>query len=381
MNPNPVGRMVWRLIWHIVFSAIFAVCTVYVLLASATSLARNTPKELEAVRRFLYRVYDLFFAQFPDFMFFAVIFAFFVLYMVLFQIRRYRYIADINRAIAHIAEGNFDDEVPVRQRNELRELAVHTNGLVERLKRSLDEERRAEQTKNELITNVSHDLRTPLTSILGYLGLVEQDRYRDEVELRHYVAIAYDKSQRLNVLINDLFAYTRMRNGAIAMQKVKLNLVELIGQLLVHHRLAMKDAGMESAVHAAQSEIAVMGDPNHLARVFENLLTNAISYGKDGRKVDFHVRQAAEMAVAEVVNYGDPIPSTDLPYIFDRFYRVDKSRTEHDGGSGLGLAIVKSLVELHGGRIEAESDAYRTVFRVFLPAAVPDEPEGKRPPA
>jgi signal transduction histidine kinase len=368
--PNLIGRMVWRLIWHIVFSAALAAFTVF----AAYALALSLPPQLSWLRAVLKEVYILFRDLFgPSFLFNAGGFAFFVVYMILFQLRRFRYLAEIRTAVAHIAEGNFDDQVPVRQRNELRELAVQTNRLVDRLKRSLDEERRAEQTKNELITNVSHDLRTPLTSILGYLGLIEQDRYRDEVELRYYISIAYEKSQRLNVLINDLFEYTRMRNGAVSLQKIKLNLVEMVGQLLAHHRILLKEAGMEGGVHADEPEIAVMGDPNKLARVFENLISNAIAYGKDGRRIDFFFRRSGREAVVEVVNYGEPIPSTDLPYIFDRFYRVDKSRSEHNGGSGLGLAIVKSLVELHGGRIEAASDASRTVFRVSLPlAAAPD---------
>lgn len=294
-------------------------------------------------------------------------FMFSIVFMVLFSWRKFAYIGQLNRAVAHIADGNFDDEVPVRQRNELGDLAEQTNRLVARLKTSLDEERRAEQTKNELITNVSHDLRTPLTSILGYLGLVDQDRYRDEVELRHYISIAYDKSQRLHVLINDLFDYTRMRNGAIPLRKVKVNLTELIGQLLVHHRLMLQEAGMRGELASAQADISVSGDPDKLVRVFENLLSNAVAYGREGKRIDFGVRRMDEEAIVEVVNYGEPIPTTDLPYIFDRFYRVDKSRTAHDGGSGLGLAIVKSIVELHGGQIEAESDSRRTAFRVRLP--------------
>ncbi|WP_233567780.1 sensor histidine kinase [Cohnella faecalis] len=292
---------------------------------------------------------------------------FFIVYMVLLNWRRFLYVEHLNRAVEHIANGNFNDSVPVRQRNEVSVLAENTNMLVEKLKRSLDDERRAEQTKNELITNVSHDLRTPLTSIIGYLGLIDQDRYRDEVELRHYVQIAHAKAERLNALINDLFEYTRMNSGVIFLRAIPFNLVEMMNQLVVHYRLQLEQAGLEGQVHSASPEVVVQGDPEKLVRVFENLLANAMQYGKDGKKVDIHIRKESRMAVIEVVNYGEPIPPSDLPYLFDRFYRIDKSRTEHAGGSGLGLAIVKSLVEKHDGMIQAESDSRRTVFRIKLP--------------
>lgn len=356
---------------QILLSAVLGWITTYVLIAVLGSMYHGGSY---TIRRTMRETYNFAIAVFGEkAMMFTAEFGFFIVFMVLLSWRKFVYVGQLHRSVTHIAEGHFDDAIPVKQRNELGDLAVQINLLVEQLKRSLDEERRAEQTKNELITNVSHDLRTPLTSILGYLGLVEQDRYRDEVELRHYIAIAYEKSQRLHVLINDLFEYTRMRNGTIPLQRIKVNLTELLGQLLVHHRITLQEAGMQGALTEAAPDTFVAGDPDKLMRVFENLMSNAVTYGKEGKRIDFSVRQEKGEAVTEVVNYGDPIPSTDLPYIFDRFYRVDKSRTEHQGGSGLGLAIVKSLVEMHDGSIEAQSDSRRTVFRVRLPLLAGEE--------
>jgi signal transduction histidine kinase len=231
----------------------------------------------------------------------------------------------------------------------------------------LDEERKAEQTKNELITNVSHDLRTPLTSIIGYLGLIEQDRYRDEVELRHYVQIAYSKAERLNVLIHDLFEYTRMRHDVIPLNKQAFNLVEMMNQLLVHYRLSLESAKMKGKLISNVGELTLMADPDKLVRVFENLLSNAITYGYAGGKVEIYLNHYEESAVVDIVNYGEAIPAADLPHLFDRFYRVDKSRAENGGGTGLGLAIAKGLVEKHGGSISVTSDGDSTNFRVRLP--------------
>jgi signal transduction histidine kinase len=361
---NGIGRLIWRLIWQMLASAVLSLVCGYVLLAALIDLSwRFYPHT-----RWLRNAYNAAEALFGSSLM-PVIFGFFLFmaFMILFQLRQMVYLGRLRTDLGRIAEGRFDETLPVRGQSELSELAEQTNRLVQKLKLSLDEERRAEQTKNELITNVSHDLRTPLTSILGYLGLIEQDRCRDEVELRQYVAIAYEKAQRLHLLTSDLFELTRTRSGAAALRTTRLNLVELLGQLLVHHRVTLSDAGMTGELQAPQPELPVSGDPIKLARVFENLLENAIQYGREGKKIDFAAYREGDEAVVDAVNYGEPIPTTDLPNIFDRFYRVDKSRTEHTGGSGLGLAIVKGLVEQHHGRIEAFSDAERTVFQVRLP--------------
>lgn len=314
---------------------------------------------------------------------FAMVF-YYVFFLVWYQYRRFRYYGDMISAVRRIAEGRIEATVPVRLKDDFGVLATDMNALIARLRASVEDERRAEQTKNELITNVSHDLRTPLTSILGYLGLIEEDKYRDELELRHYVQIAYAKSQRLHVLINDLFEYTRMRNGGMPLRAVRLNLTELLGQLLTQHRLGLHQAGMSAELHGDRQPVMVDGDPDKLVRVFENLLTNAMRYGQEGKRIDIVVRAEGRDAFAEIVNYGDPIPSADLPFIFDRFYRGDKSRTEEggSGGSGLGLAIAKGIVEQHGGAIAAYSDARSTVFQVRLPQAAAAEPaENKQTPS
>ncbi len=352
--------MLWRLIWQMILSFMLGMITASICFVMATRVAHMG----SVYYRLITTIYDLF-GQAA--LYYGGSFFFAIVFMGLLNWPRFRYQHAILNAVGYIADGNFDARVPLRGSSELRELAEDTNRFVEQLNRSLAEERKAEQTKNELITNVSHDLRTPLTSILGYLGLVEQDRYRDEVELRHYISIAYQKSERMRVLINDLFEYTRTRHAAHTLKPVTINLTEMMKQLLEHQRIPLEDAGMEGFLRATDTEVTVMGDPAKLVRVFENLIVNAITYGKEGRRVDIAIHRYPKEAVVEVANYGEPIPSTDLPYIFDRFYRVDKSRTEHSGGSGLGLAIAKSLVELHGGTISADSDTMRTVFRVSLP--------------
>ena len=159
--------------------------------------------------------------------------------------------AQISKRLIRIRwrDGHFDHQVQVDPNTELGQLAANINRLVAQLQQSMHEERKAEQTKNELITNVSHDLRTPLTSITGYLGLVDQDRYRDEVELRYYVSMAYEESLRLNQLIQDLFEYTRLRNNEMKLRLEKINLIEMLRQITEQfHPIARSADGATAAI-------------------------------------------------------------------------------------------------------------------------------------
>lgn len=290
----------------------------------------------------------------------------FIIYFFALSRSTIRYLMRISQGIEQIAGGNFDSPLPVRGGDELGALADNINKMTVQLKSSIEEERRAEQAKAELVTNVSHDLRTPLTSIVGYLGLIEEDRYRDEVELRHYVQIAYEKSMRLKSMIDDLFEFTRT-SGGMVLRLTPINLTQMLGQLAAQFRLQFEQAEMESHLSLPDHPIIVDADGDKLVRVFENLILNAIQYGRDGRKVDISVWSDNRQAVVEIANYGEPLPAAIIPLIFERFYRAEHSRSHHTGGSGLGLAIAKNIVELHHGAICAASDQGRTAFTVKLP--------------
>lgn len=268
--------------------------------------------------------------------------------------------------IRYIAGGNFNHKVSIVHHNYLEELANGVNQIVEQLKVSIDEERQAEQAKSELITNVSHDLRTPLTSIVGYVNLIHHDNYRDEVELRHYIQVIYDKVTRLNALMNDLFEYTRVQNKELSLNSVPIDIVELLGQLTVQFRIQLQEANIECRPSFPSQKLMVLADGDKLVRVFENLIINAITYGNDGNHIDITAYESNNTIAIDITNYGQAIPSTDLPHVFERFYRVEKSRSTNTGGSGLGLAIAKSIVELHKGTIEVYSDDKKTTFTVKL---------------
>ncbi|MFS0724770.1 sensor histidine kinase [Paenibacillus sp. 1P07SE] len=276
------------------------------------------------------------------------------------------YLEEISDGLRLIAGGRFDHRIAVDPAyGELSRVAENINEMADQLYRSIEEERTAEKTKNDLITGVSHDLRTPLTSILGFLEVIENDRYRDEVELRHYVTIAYEKSRKLKTLIDDLFEYTRINNG-LPLELERIDLVSFLRQLAEEFVPHLDRAGMSCRIQAG-GEAIIMADGNLLVRSFENLIANAINYGSEGRYVDIVVEETHEEAIVQIINYGNPIPGRDLPFIFDRFYRGDLSRTS--GGTGLGLAIVKSIVEVHGGKVSATSSTKKTAFESRFPLA------------
>lgn len=270
------------------------------------------------------------------------------------------YLEEIRNGLREIAKGNFDTAIPVQSGSQLGEVAESINQMSRQLHQSILEERNAEKTKNDLITGVSHDLRTPLTSILGFLEVIEEDRYQDEVELRYYVNIAYEKAQNLKKLIDDLFEYTRINNG-LPLDIREIDMAQFMRQLIEEFVPALEKSKMECKL-AAEEGLVIRADGAQLVRAYENLISNAIRYGESGKRIDIAVRSDGNQVSISFTNYGNPIPERDLPFIFDRFYRVEASRSKQTGGTGLGLAITKSIVEVQGGEIRVRSDRQRTTF-------------------
>lgn len=293
--------------------------------------------------------------------------SFFIVFYLLITYRKTKSLAAIMDQTEIMANGDLDRLIKVKAKGDIKNLMNNINDISKQLKDITIEERRAQQTKNDLITNVSHDLRTPLTSIIGYLEIIDTDQYKDELRLRYYASIAYQKAKDLNLLINDLFELTKMQNNTINLDKSDINLVELLGQVVAYFEYQFKNANMESRINFSEDRLIVNADAGKLVRAFENLMSNAIKYGQDGHYVDIITKLQEKIAVVQVINYGQSISSIDLPYIFDRFYRVEKSRNRDIGGSGLGLAITKNIIKLHQGSISAYSDDNKTIFEVRLP--------------
>lgn len=290
----------------------------------------------------------------------------FAVTFLLLQEKSIAYLSRISDAMSNISDGDLNTSVEVVGDDEFASMAENLNKMVEDLRKLMDKEREAERTKNELITNVAHDLRTPLTSIIGYLELLSGKVELQAEMQRKYIDIAYTKAKRLEKLIGDLFGFTKLNYGKISMHMSKVDIIKLLGQLLEESYPNFAEKGLSYELQSNVPAKVITADGNLLARLFDNLINNAIKYGADGKRVIVKVAAGSSTVQVSVTNYGYVIPAEELPLIFEKFYRVEQSRSTHTGGTGLGLAIVKNIVDMHGGTITVKSDLDGTVFTVTL---------------
>ena len=282
------------------------------------------------------------------------------------QEKSLRYIGRISDAMENISQGDLNTSVDVVGDDEFSGMAENLNHMVAEIRDLMDRERESERTKNELITNVAHDLRTPLTSIIAYLELLSGKPDMPEEIRGKYINIAYTKARRLEKLIEDLFGFTKLNYGKISMNVGKVDVVKLMGQLLEESFPNFADKNLSYELQSNVPAKVIDADGNLLARLFDNLIGNAIKYGADGKRVVVKILAEEEVVTVQVINYGYVIPADELPLIFNKFYRVEHSRSTNTGGTGLGLAIAKNIVEMHGGTIDVTSDTDGTVFSVRL---------------
>lgn len=290
----------------------------------------------------------------------------FVISFVVITNNKMKYIDEIAIGLKIIASGNLNYRIQEKGTDEIRNIAYNINYMAKEIGEKINAERDAEKTKTDLITNVSHDLRTPLTSVMGYMGLVIQNRYKDEAEMKEYLNIAFSKAERLKLLIEDLFEYTKLNNNGITLTKTKVNLAEFLSQL-IEELMPLFDENELAVYRKFESEkISVSIDTLKMLRVFENLITNAIKYSYKPGEILVGLYEKDNTAIVVFRNKGDHLSKEKAEKLFDRFYRLDESRNTNTGGSGLGLAISKNIVELHEGKIWAESIGDNISFYVQL---------------
>ncbi|MBV1821488.1 HAMP domain-containing histidine kinase, partial [Bacteroidales bacterium MSK.15.36] len=275
------------------------------------------------------------------------------------------YIQEIADAVKEVSNGNLKYRVQQKGNDELSKLADNINIMTSELNKRIEKERQIEKTKSELITNVSHDLRTPLTSILGYLNLIKDGKYSSEEEMMDFIKIAYNKSEKLKVLIDELFEYTRLSSEGIKIVREKIALDELIEQLVEEFIPVFSESTIEIEKNIEHS-INIDADGDKLVRVFENLFMNAIRYSYKPGIIKINLIDENGYAKFSITNKGKSLSKEEVNKLFDRFYRVEKSRAETTGGTGLGLAISKSIVSLHGGEIWGSCEGEEITFYVKL---------------
>lgn len=273
---------------------------------------------------------------------------------------------EIGRLLPSIrAVASMDDalvELPEEYKDVENELNAIKNNAIknERLARE------AEQRKNDLVVYLAHDLKTPLTSVIGYLTLLRDEPDISPEMRSKYMSISLEKALRLEELINEFFDITRFSLQNITLEKTRFDLVLMLRQIADEFYPAFAQKGITCHI-AADDRLFIEADADKLSRVFDNLLKNALAYSSPDSDLALSVHRRGNAAVIEVANHCPQIPEHKLSSIFERFYRLDSARSANTGGSGLGLAIAKEITELHGGNISAQSSEVQTVFRVVLP--------------
>lgn len=232
----------------------------------------------------------------------------------------------------------------------------------------------AEQKKDDLIMYLAHDIKTPLTSIVGYLSILDETKEMPEAQRERCIHISLEKANRLERLINEFFEITRFRRQDLVLSKKKIDLHYLLIQL-VDEFYPQMEADSKRAEIGIKEDIWVYGDGNYLARAFQNLLRNAITYSSKNSLIGIGASLQEEHAVITVTNEGETIPPDEQAHIFEKFYRADDARQANTGGAGLGLAIAKNIITLHNGTIGVLSENRKTTFTISLPAVAAKDQE------
>ena len=291
---------------------------------------------------------------------FAVLLVLFLFFAVSSFIR---YFNQISKGIDRLLD---DSEQPILLKPELKTMEDKLNTVKTELKEREKAAMESEQRKNDLVVYLAHDLKTPLTSVIGYLTLLKESPDMPAEQRAKSIDISLDKALRLETLINEFFDITRFSFQNIQLQKANINLSLMLEQLTEEFYPLLSAKKMEAVVHADDGLI-LNGDANQLARVFNNLFKNAIAYGNENNDIVISAQMQENNIRITFTNKGPEISEQQIQHIFEKFYRLDSARSTYSGGSGLGLAIAKRIVELHGGAIEAQSNPVLTQFIITLP--------------
>lgn len=273
-----------------------------------------------------------------------------------------RYFDIVNQGISAILDSNAEIHLPSEMAATERKLSA----VKAELKQRTLEAQLAEQRKNELVMYLAHDIRTPLTSVIGYLNLLAEAPDMPTDQKAKYVNITLDKAYRLEKMINEFFEITRYNLQQISITKETIDLYYMLVQLS-DELSPLLSANGNTTVLNADENLTVSGDPEKLARVFNNVLRNAAAYSFPNSEIVISAEENDNSVIISFANKGKTVPKEKLSAIFEKFYRMDEARTSNTGGAGLGLAIAKEIVTLHGGTITADSDDNTVTFTITLP--------------
>lgn len=269
---------------------------------------------------------------------------------------------EITRAAEQIT---LSPEQAVVLSDELKPLQDELNAARENALRTAQEAKEAEQRKNDLLVYLAHDLKTPLTSVIGYLTLLREETEISPKLQEKYTGISLRKAERLEDLINEFFDVTRFNLTSMELEFERVHLSRMIEQICSEFEPVLQEKNLTWKLDI-EPEITMIGDPDKLSRVFDNLIRNACNYSYPDTEIQCSLKKENDSIVCRIKNHGKTISKEKMGRIFEQFFRVDSSRSSTTGGAGIGLAIAKEIVERHGGSIEAESAEESITFTVVF---------------
>jgi len=279
-------------------------------------------------------------------------------------------IAQMKETAQRIAKGDFSKKVRIKSKDELGELAKSLNIMSDELQQKIENLKQMDRIRTDFVANVSHELKTPLTLIKGYIETLEDKAIDDKEKVRKFVSIIKEHSSKLENIINDLLSLSELELSDNSIKKVEFDLKTLIDDLSLSfgHALAAKKQNL--SIDSQGNDFKIKADPNKIEQVFVNLIDNAIKYTSRGGKIAVALFEQQDQFTVTVEDNGIGIPKEHLNRVFERFYRVDKARSRQLGGTGLGLSIAKHIVLAHKGKINIESQTNKgTTVSVTLPKA------------
>ena len=279
----------------------------------------------------------------------------------------FKRIQELLHAMSEIDNSHLDVHLMIKGKDEIAQLAGGFNKMTERLKESISREKKYEESRKQLVSDISHDLRTPLSSVLGYAEMLKNGYYEDEAESNKYIDIIHRKSKYMNFLLSELLEYSRLEMQSIQLHKESVDLAEFLRETIIEYMPAIEKNGYIVDVSLAEHAVNIEADANYLKRVFYNIYDNVLKYGMDGKKFRLELIEEEHCVKVLVRDYGKGMDEESVRHMKERFYRSDCARNSATGGMGLGMYIADEIVKLHGGEFDIRNaDGEGMVFTVTL---------------
>ncbi len=290
----------------------------------------------------------------------------------------FRPMDELKDAMKKIADGDLDTELETKEKGEIKDLFDNFEIMRKQLKNTADEKALVEKTNRELISNISHDLKTPITSIKGYVEGIMDGVADSPEKINKYIRTIYNKANDMDLLINELTVYSQLDAKSIPYRFHQITVTDYFGDCIEEVGLDLEQKGIRfTYTNEVKEDVQIWADPEQLKRVINNIINNSVKYRrKEGAAISIHVADMKNLVRVDMEDNGKGIPAADLEKIFERFYRTDASRNSAQGGSGIGLSISKKIVEEHGGEIWATGEEGKGLAIHFtLRKCIVEEPE------